>query len=568
MFPLAEIKAMNEHRRLTMSGDQRITNISAQRLFDMVMAGAANLDLNKESINKLNVFPVPDGDTGTNMAMTMQSAAKFVRQVKEPSLENYSAQMAFGAVMGARGNSGVILSQILTGMSVGMKGLTELDAPGFVKALNLGAQYAYKAVTNPMEGTILTVVREAGEALSSQFTEEMDILACLRTYLAAAKVSLDNTPNLLPVLAQAGVVDSGGSGFVTVMEGMLASLEGREIELPDKETSESDDLNDQFNHVFNNLADIIYPYCTEFLIHTTKDDVSADIEKLKANLNPLGDCMLVVGAGSTIKTHIHTDRLSEVIGYAQELGELDDIKINNMRTQNKALIEEQKRKEAETPVKDAILAVANGEGFGRIFRGLGATHIINGGQTMNPSTEDFIEAIDSINAENVYILPNNGNIIMTAQQAAEVRKDKNVSVIPSKSFPQGISALMGYMPDSDFKENTDNMTSGLQTVQSGEITQAVRDTTIDGVDIHENDYMSIADGKIVASVPELAEALIAMVRHAAENDAELVSLYYGKGVDSSAAQGHLEMLSEKFEDLEFELYDGGQNVYDYIISAE
>ena len=551
-----------------MAADQIINNITAQRLFDMVMAGAANLDLNKEGINKLNVFPVPDGDTGTNMAMTMQSAAKFVRQAKEPSLENYSAQMAFGAVMGARGNSGVILSQILTGISVGMKGKETLDASGFMEALNLGAQYAYKAVTNPMEGTILTVVREAGEALSSQFDQKMDIAACLRTYIAAGKISLYNTPALLPVLAQAGVVDAGGSGFLSVMEGMLASLEGREIALPEKGVEESDDLNDNFNHVFTNLADIVYPYCTEFLIHINEEDVSAAIETLKTNLNPLGDCMLVVGAGSTIKTHIHTDRLADVIGYASALGELDDIKINNMRSQNKALIEEQTKKASEVSVKDAILVVANGEGFSRIFRGLGATHIINGGQTMNPSTEDFIKIIDAMNAENIYILPNNGNVVMTAQQAAAVAKESNVSVIPSKSFPQGISALMGYMPDVSRNENVTNMTNGLQAVQSGEITQAVRDTNIDGVEIHQSDYMSIADGKIVASMPNLLDALIAMVKHAAENDAELVSFYYGNGVDAETAQAHLEVLSETFDDVEFELYDGGQNVYDYIISAE
>ena len=551
-----------------MSLELTVDTISAEQFFNMVLAGADNLDLHKESVNQLNVFPVPDGDTGTNMAMTMQSAAKFIRQVETPSVEEYARQAAFGAVMGARGNSGVIFSQILTGLSKGLAGHETIDGQALVDGFNSGVQSAYKAVSNPMEGTILTVVREAGEALAAQYKNGMDVLECLRIYIAAGHESLKRTPELLPVLKQAGVVDAGGSGYLYVIEGMLASLEGRTIEKVAAPVSEEADLNDQFDHFFTSPEDIVYPYCTEFLVRTRKDDVEDDIEALKGMIRDLGDCMLVVGAGSTIKVHIHTDRLAKVIEAGSSLGELDDIKINNMRSQNRELQAKGSQSAAPIVYKDAIIVVCNGEGLAEIFSGLGATHIISGGQTMNPSTQDFLDVIDGIEAENIFILPNNKNIIMTAQQAADMAEEANVHVIPSKTFPQGISALMGYMPEVAAEENVNNMNGGLSAVQSGEITQAVRDTTIDGVAIHENEYMSILDGKIVASCPTLDEAVEKMVQTMVDDDAELISLHYGDNVEAEDAEDLLERLEAAFDEVDFELYDGGQSVYHYIISAE
>lgn len=545
-----------------------IRAVSAEMFYEMVLAGAANLDLNKENINKLNVFPVPDGDTGTNMAMTMQSAAKFVKQAEKASVEAYASQMALGSVMGARGNSGVILSQILTGISKRLQGIDCISPADFVEALNMGSEYAYKAVTNPMEGTILTVVREAGDELQKNFKEDMDFIACLDLYLAAGRKSLERTPELLPVLKQAGVVDAGGAGYLCVMEGMRASLLGEEITVPVSEEMPSGDLNDQFDHFFTNPEEIVYPYCTEFLIRTNKENVEDDISSLKQQITTLGDCMLVVGAGNTIKVHIHTDSLAEVLGFGSALGELDDIKINNMRSQNKALTQQANVIKDNTSYKDAILVVCNGNGFGEIFKGMGATHIISGGQTMNPSTEDFLNIINEIQAEQFFILPNNGNVVLTAQQAADLSEHGHVKVIPSKTFPQGIASLMAYMPEADLDTNYQEMLGSLKTVQSGEITQAVRDTNIDGVEIKKDAYLSILDGKIIASVDELDSSVEAVISVAVENDAELISLYYGDQVSEEDAEALLDYLSEKYEDIEFEMYDGGQSVYHYIISAE
>ena len=551
-----------------MSLELTIETISAEQFFNMVLAGADNLDLHKESVNQLNVFPVPDGDTGTNMAMTMQSAAKFIRQAETQSVEEYAKQAAYGAVMGARGNSGVIFSQILTGFAKAMGGQQTIDAAALVAGFNGGVQSAYKAVSNPMEGTILTVVREAAEALAGQYKKGMDILECLRIYIAAGHESLKRTPDLLPVLKQAGVVDAGGSGYLYVIEGMLANLEGKTIEKIEVEDRGEADLNDQFDHFFASPEDIVYPYCTEFLVRTKKHDVEEDIDVLKGMLHDLGDCMLVVGAGNTIKVHIHTNQLARVIECGASLGELDDIKINNMRSQNKALQNKGQQTDQPAVYKDAIIVVCNGEGLADIFNGLGATHIISGGQTMNPSTQDFLDVLDHIEAENIFILPNNKNIIMTAQQAAGMAKNNNVHVIPSKTFPQGISALMGYMPEVDVDENINNMTGSLTAVQSGEITQAVRDTTIDEVSIHQNEYMSILDGKIIASCETLEEAVEAMVEAMVDNDAELISLHYGIDVEADDAEAMVEKLEGEYDDIDFELYDGGQSVYHYIVSAE
>lgn len=551
-----------------MASALRIDDISAEQFLNMVLAGADNLDLHKESVNQLNVFPVPDGDTGTNMAMTMQSAAKFIQKVETPCIENYAQQAAFGAVMGARGNSGVIFSQILTGFAKGISGCDVIDSQELVNGFNAGVQAAYKAVSNPMEGTILTVVREASEALSAQYKKGMDILECLRIYIAAGHASLEKTPELLPVLKQAGVVDAGGTGYLFVIEGMLASLEGRTIEKKEVLETENSDLNEQFDHFAANPEDIVYPYCTEFLVRTNHKDIDEDIDMLKGMLKDLGDCMLVVGAGSTIKVHVHTDRLARVIEAGASLGELDDIKINNMRSQNRELQQQAELVVDNTVYEDAIVVVCNGAGISDIFTGLGATHVISGGQTMNPSTQDFLDIINNIKAERIYILPNNKNIVMTAQQAADIADFEQVYVVPSKTFPQGIAALMGYMPDVDVEDNIENMKESMEAVQSGEITQAVRDTNIDGVDIQENEYMSIVDGKIIASEPSLDAAVYAMVEAMIENDAELISLHYGDNVEEAEAEALVEKLETAYEDVEFELYDGGQSVYHYIVSAE
>lgn len=532
---------------------------------DMVSSAANWLNNKREEVDRLNVFPVPDGDTGTNMAMTMKSSAKFVlERAADDTVGELAQQMAYGALMGARGNSGVILSQILSGFAGAVSNKTVIGVKDMVAGFSAGADAAYNAVANPMEGTVLTIVREAGEALSKMPVNDLTPESALEYYLKEGYASLKRTPELLPVLKQAGVVDAGAQGFLFIVEGFLSALKGEPVAVVMEEPTVSEDLNDNFDHFFTDPETIQFPYCTEFLINAKGHVLNDVIDQVKGHLSECGDCMLVVGAGETVKVHIHTDNLGSVLGFVSQFGELNDIKINNMREQNRELQAQGVIEEKEY----AIVTVSNGDGLVDIFKSLGATNVIFGGQTMNPSTQDFLDVIDSVHAKNILILPNNKNIIMAAEQAAKLTENINVQVVPSRTIPQGLAALMAFSPDVDLTENIDMMTEEMAMVSSGEITNAVRDTEIDGINIKKDQFMAILDGKIIAAVDGLESALHELVQRMVHNGAGLVTLYYGQDVAESAVEAIEEKLAGSFKTTDFEHYEGGQFVYPYIVSAE
>lgn len=532
---------------------------------DMVSSAANWLNNKREEVDRLNVFPVPDGDTGTNMAMTMKSSAKFVlERATDDTVGELAQQMAYGALMGARGNSGVILSQILSGFAGAVAHKDVIGVKELVAGFSAGADAAYNAVSNPMEGTVLTIVREAGEALSRMPIKDLTTESALECYLKEGYASLQRTPELLPVLKQAGVVDAGAQGFLFIVEGFLAALKGEPVSFVQEEPSVSEDLNDNFEHFFTDPETIQFPYCTEFLINTKGHNLNDVIDQVKGHLTDHGDCMLVVGAGQTVKVHIHTDDLGSVLGFVSQFGELNDIKINNMREQNRELQAQGVVEEKE----HVIITVSNGDGLVDIFKSLGATHVIYGGQTMNPSTQDFLDVIDGVHAKNILILPNNKNIIMAAEQAANLTDDIDVQVVPSRTIPQGLAALMAFSPDVSLAENVETMTEEMSFVSSGEITNAVRDTEINGVEIKKDQYMAILDGKIIAAVDGLNAAVHALIERMAENDAELITLYYGENVTDNDVELLLNDLRSAFDTIDFEHYEGGQLVYPFIVSAE
>ncbi|MFP5526972.1 DAK2 domain-containing protein [Peptococcus simiae] len=544
--------------------------INGDQFIEMIASAANWLEQKRENVDRLNVFPVPDGDTGTNMSMTMRSADKFVKErADQTQVGDVAAQMAYGALMGARGNSGVILSQILSGISQGLKGKTVAEVSDLVQAFALGADAAYKAVTNPMEGTVLTVVREASEALNRSYKPDMGAEEALSLFLQAGYASLNRTPDLLPVLKQAGVVDAGGQGLLFIFEGFLAALQGKPAASPvivEKEPVVEDDFEDTFEHFFADLNEIIYPYCTEFLVLADGSHPESPIEALKNYLTNYGDCMLVVGTDDLVKVHIHTNDLGAVFSFASQFGELTDIKINNMREQNRALQAKGKAQAPETS-EYVVIAVATGDGLAEVFKSLGASYVIHGGQTMNPSTQDFLDAMEAHPAEHTILLPNNKNIIMTAEQAAKL-VDGDVRVIPSRTLPQGLAALMQFLPEQDIDNNASDMEEALANVLSGEITTAVRDTSIEGVDIKKDAFLAILEGKIIAAEKQIGSSLEAIIQKMADNHVELITLYYGADIAEDEVNGYVEKLSDQYTDIDFEAYRGGQDVYPYIISAE
>lgn len=544
--------------------------ISGDQLIEMITSAANWLEQKREEVDRLNVFPVPDGDTGTNMSMTIRSAAKFVRERADgKDIGTISAQMAHGALMGARGNSGVILSQILSGMAKGLKDKETAEPRDLVHAFALGADAAYNAVTNPMEGTVLTVVREGSEALSRAFHPDMDAEEALTVFLQAGYRSLQRTPELLPVLKQAGVVDAGGQGLLFIIEGFLAAVQGKPAqapEVPENVPAGVDDFEDTFEHFFADLNEIIYPYCTEFLLMPDGSREEDPIAALKKFLTDYGDCMLVVGTPELVKVHIHTNDLGAVLGFASGFGELNDIKINNMREQNRALQAQGQAKQTEKS-EYAIITVAAGDGLVEVFKSLGATYVIHGGQTMNPSTQDFLDAMEAHPADHIILLPNNKNIIMTAEQAAKM-DDCDVRVIPSRTVPQGLAALMQFIPEADVETNVADMSDALSDVLSGEITTAVRDTVIEDIQIMKDEYLAILDGKIIAAKKEINGALDALVEQMAAKDVELITFYRGLDVSSEQMEAYLDAATERYADIDFEAYEGGQAIYPFIISAE
>lgn len=548
----------------------------------MFLAGAARLESNKEIINELNVFPVPDGDTGTNMTLTILSAVKAVNAIEELDMKSLAKAMSSGSLRGARGNSGVILSQLLRGFCKEISDHSEICVSVLANAIGRAKESAYKAVMKPKEGTILTVAKGGAEKAAELAGTTEDIEVFLGEVIAHMDQVLLDTPNLLPVLKEAGVVDSGGAGLMEVLKGAYDALLGKEVKIADAA------LTAGINHaalkktgITNDIetADIKFGYCTEFIIMSKKEFTEDDEMDFKGYLEGIGDCIVVVADDDVVKVHVHTNDPGLAIQKALTFGELTSMKIDNMREEHEERViqnsmekaREQKEQSAKVQmekVKDAFIAVSPGPGLTEVFKGLGVNHVIEGGQTMNPSTEDVLEAIESLNAENIFVFPNNKNIILAAEQAKKLTKDKNIIVIPSKTIPQGIAALISYVHEGDPKENEANMSEQMMMVKSGEITYAVRDTSIGGVELKQGDIMGIGDAGIISVKPNVDEAVLEMLGKLVDEESGLVSLYYGADVAESDANALKEKVTEAYPDVEIELQSGGQPVYYYIVSVE
>lgn len=567
-----------------------VTEITNLEFGKMVQAAADKLNQQADFINSLNVFPVPDGDTGTNMASSMASGAKYEREAASDNVGDLSGALAKGLLMGARGNSGVILSQIFRGFAKAAAGKQTLNAQDFVDAYANGAKVAYKAVMKPTEGTILTVVRESAQAGLNKVKQTEDLVEIVNAIYEASKAALQKTPELLPVLKEVGVVDSGGQGLVDVLEAFHESLSGKEVAKsadykPDQ--AEVDEMVNAMDHqsVQGKLdpADIKYTYCTQMLVRLGKGkEVTKkfDYDTFYNYLAKLGDSLLVLNDDQVVRVHVHTEHPGQVLSWGQEFGDLQTIEIHNMVWQQEEIMEhddegdaaasdEQVSQPAETePAPEtAVIAVASGDGVIKLLKSLGVTHIISGGQTMNPSTQDIVDAINQSGAKQALVLPDNGNIFMTAEQAAEVAEIPT-RVVHVKTIAQAMSALLDYNPEADLATNQESMEANIGNVASGEVTHAVRDTTIDGQEIKKNDYLGIVDGKIVETNPDLEETAIEMVKKMLDEDSEIVTILYGEDGTEETAQAIKAAVEEVDDELDIQIYEGGQPVYPYLISVE
>ena len=555
-----------------------INTIDAAMLKKCFLAGAANLEEKKEIINELNVFPVPDGDTGTNMTMTILSAAKEVSNIASPNFENLSKAISGGSLRGARGNSGVILSQLFRGFTKEIKSVTVIDAPILARAFQKATETAYKAVMKPKEGTILTVAKGLSDKMNELACENGDLEEILGQVLEHGRYVLSQTPEMLPVLKEAGVVDSGGQGLIEVLSGIYDCLLGKEIDL----TAALGTTTTAKVEADTTQADIKYGYCTEFIINIEKKFDNGDELNFKAYLESIGDSIVVVADDEIVKVHVHTNDPGLAIQKALTYGSLSKMKIDNMREEHKEKLikeaqkaeaekkaaEEAAKKPAEPKKKYGFISVSAGAGLSEIFEGLGVDVVIEGGQTMNPSTEDMLNAIDKVNAENVFILPNNSNIILAANQAQSIVTDKNVYVVPSKTIPQGITALINFDESADAEANFDNMSSEMKNVKTGQVTYAVRDTSMDGKEIKQNDIMGIGDKTILSVGKDIEETTIDMLSQLIDDDSELISVYYGADVSSEQVDSLTAKIEETYPDLDLEVHSGGQPIYYYIVSVE
>lgn len=563
-----------------------ITSINSKLLARMFLAGAKNLDSKKDWINELNVFPVPDGDTGTNMTMTIMSAAKEVSSLTNPTMAELAKAISSGSLRGARGNSGVILSQLFRGFCKVIKEYDEIDVTILCEACQKAVETAYKAVMKPKEGTILTVAKGAAEKALELSDETEDVVTFVEEVIKQAEYVLDQTPEMLPVLKQAGVVDSGGQGLVQVLKGAYDALIGKEIDYtiegaptgtaPAKISAETE-------------AEIKFGYCTEFIIVLNAPMSDNEEHAYKAFLESIGDSIVVVADDEIVKTHVHTNDPGLALQKALTFGSLSKIKIDNMREEHQEklikdsqkLAAQQKAEEeayeaaqadekiSNMPAKEmGFVSVSIGEGMNEVFRGLGVDYLIEGGQTMNPSTEDMLNAIEHVNAKTVFILPNNKNIIMAANQAVDLVEDKQIIVIPTKTIPQGITALVNYIPDHSAEENKEQMIAEIENVKTGQVTYAVRDTEIDGKTIKQNDFMGIGDKSILSVGTDLRATTLEMVDAMVDEDSAIVSIYFGSDSDEDSANELAAAIEEKYPDVEVEVNDGGQPIYYYVISVE
>ncbi|CAM4345006.1 MULTISPECIES: DAK2 domain-containing protein [Bacillus] len=551
-----------------------IRTLDGRTFAEMILAGAQNLSQNASAVDALNVFPVPDGDTGTNMNLSMTSGAREVEQMDTDDIGKVGSALSKGLLMGARGNSGVILSQLFRGFSKSIETKKEINALEFAAALQAGVDMAYKAVMKPVEGTILTVAKDAAKKAMILAEKETDITALMIAVTEEAEASLNRTPELLPVLKEVGVVDSGGKGLLCVYEGFLASLKGETV--PQKAVLPSlDDMVSAEHHKsaqsMMNTEDIEFGFCTEVMVRLDQTKREFDEGTFRQDLSQFGDSLLVIADESLAKVHIHAEEPGNVLNYAQHYGELIKIKIENMREQHTSIIsQESKPADNETPPAKqpyGIVTVAMGEGISDLFKSIGASVVIEGGQTMNPSTEDIVDAVKSVNADTVFILPNNSNIIMAANQAASV-VDEQVFVIPAKTVPQGMSALLAFNPDQAAEANEANMLSAIQQVKSGQVTFSVRDTHIDGKDIKKGDFMGILNGTIIGTSDNQLSAAKMLLSEMIGEDDEIVTILYGEDASQEEAEQLEAFLSEKYEEIEVEIHNGKQPLYSYIVSAE
>ena len=552
-----------------------INTINAEMVAKMFLGGAKNLEAKKEWINELNVFPVPDGDTGTNMTLTIMSAAREVGGMEQIEMGELAKAISSGSLRGARGNSGVILSQLLRGFTKGIKEYKELDAVLIANAMEKGVETAYKAVMKPKEGTILTVARGAADKACELAESADDLEMFFRAIIEYADEVLSRTPDMLPVLKEAGVVDSGGQGLVQVLKGAFDAFMGKEIDY----TIEAGPAATVTKPGAQAEADIKFGYCTEFIVMLNKGYNEEKEHEFKSYLESIGDSIVVVSDDDIVKVHVHTNDPGLAIQKALTYGALSRMKIDNMREQHQeklikdaAKLAEQQKQEAEAakaPKKECgFISVSIGAGIGEIFKGLGVDYLIEGGQTMNPSTEDMLNAIEKVNAQNIFIFPNNKNIILAANQAQSLTKDKNVFVIPTKTVPQGIAALINFVPDRPVEENASAMMEGIENVKTGQVTYAVRDTHIDDKDIHEGDIMGIGDKTILSVGRDIAQTTKDMIAQMVDEDSELISVYYGEDMKEEDANALASWLEKEYPDCDIEVHFGGQPIYYYVVSVE
>ncbi|BCN30469.1 DAK2 domain-containing protein [Anaeromicropila herbilytica] len=554
-----------------------INTIDAKMLQKLFLAGAKSIEAKKEYINELNVFPVPDGDTGTNMTLTILSAAKEVSKIEEPTIASLAKAISSGSLRGARGNSGVILSQLFRGFTREIGEVEAINVSIMSNAFQRAVETAYKAVMKPKEGTILTVARGGAEKAAELANKTDDLVYFCEEVLKHMKLVLSQTPDLLPVLKEAGVVDSGGQGLLAVLEGAYDALLGKEVNFEVVESSKSVTIDNESGIE----ADIKFGYCTEFIIMLEKEYNENTEHELKKYLSSIGDSLVVVSDEDIVKVHVHTNDPGLAIQRGLSLGSLTSMKIDNMREEHQEkLIKEAEKvsKEQEavqaTEVKNekrkefGFIAVSIGEGINEIFKGLGVDYLIEGGQTMNPSTEDMLNAIEKVNADTIFILPNNKNIILAAEQARDLTEDKNIVVIPSKTVPQGIAAVINFVFDKSVEDNTTRMNDEMKKIKTGQVTYAVRDTSIDGKEIKVGNIMGIGDQGILSVKTEIDEATIELIDSLVDEDSELISIYYGQEIEETTANALSEQIMEKYPEIDVEVHSGGQPIYYYVLSVE
>ena len=541
-------------------------------LAEMIDLGSKNLAKNAEKINALNVFPVPDGDTGTNMNLSMSSGAKETAANVVENIGELGKSFSKGLLMGARGNSGVILSQLFRGMSQHIADKKEVNAKEFAEAIQNGVSIAYKAIIKPVEGTILTVAREAAEAGLKAAENTTSVVEVMEAIYAEAQASLKRTPELLPILKEVGVVDSGGQGLVCVYQGFVAALKGEKIEGLEAVETNLVDMQFEDNHDmdFMNPEDIVYGFCTEFTVRLDKEKKEFNEDKFREDMSKFGDSLLVISDSEFVKIHVHTETPGDVFNYGQQYGELIKIKSDNMREQHREVLRKQEAKQTTAPKElkeQAMISISMGAGLSKVLTSMGVDYIVEGGQTMNPSTEDIMKAIKEVNAKNIFIFPNNKNIQLAAKQAAELAEE-NVFVVESKTAPQGLAAVMVYNPQAAAEENFANMQEVLSTVSTLEVTHAVRDTNIEGVEIKKDEFMGIRNGKIVVSNLSLNTVLEELLEKSLDEDFEIVTLYLGEESTEEYTDFLEQLIEEKYPDVEVELIESGQPVYPYIIGVE